>query len=1020
LAIAEVKYAAQKLAQGEVDFTVNVTSRDEMGDLANSFNKMVAVKKQYAETAEKIGKGDYSTPVLVRSDSDILGIALTKMKQDLQRLSKENGVRTWLLEGNSKVNDHMRGDQEPEDLANQVIGQLTEYLNAQIGALYVRENGHLELSGRYAFHQNGKDHHFALGQGLIGQVALDAKPIIVRDVPANYLKIDSGLGNTTPRNIMVYPFLYEGEVKAVAEIGTTAEFSDLHHQFMQLIANNVGIAINAAQSRRKLKELLEETQRQSEELETQQEELKQFNEELLEKTHLLERSEEELKAQQEELQQSNEELAEKAFLLEEQKENLQVTKTQIEVKAKELELASQYKSEFLSNMSHELRTPLNSILILAQVLIENRNKTLGTKEVKFAHTIYNSGNDLLNLINEILDLSKIEAGKMELDPSSFALGSIIPSLSNAFAELAKIKKVKFGIRCPDKLREKVLVSDHQRIEQIVKNFLSNAFKFTDSGGKVELIIREVDDKVSLRKKSLQGAGNVISFSVSDTGIGIPEEKLNIIFDAFQQVDGSTKRKYGGTGLGLSISRELANLLGGEIHLSSEEGKGSIFTLYLPAELPSQVNVRESKLTIRPVISNGNGSHTPPVLPAEDASHFDDQHLLTENDRKILIMEDDVEFSKLLLDFVHERNYKGIIAHQGNIGLSYARHYKPDAIILDMKLPVVDGAEVLKKLKIDPDLRHIPVQIISGFDYKKKGLELGAIDFIQKPVTRESFWKAFDKVEDFVSTRPKKLLIIEDDRQHNQAVKELIGNGDVTCYAAYSGREAFEMLSKNSFDCIIVDLGLPDMSGFNFLEKLRENKSLNRIPVIVYTGKDLTREETAHLEKLANTVVLKTAFSHERLLDETTLFLHRVESKLPKEKQNIIRKLHKSDEILKNKSVLIADDDARNVFSLLHALESEGTQCYKAENGKEALNVLAKHPTIDIILMDVMMPELDGFETTKAIRKDPKISRIPIIGLTAKAMKGDREKCLAAGMSDYISKPVNVQKLLSLMRVWLYA
>jgi CheY-like chemotaxis protein/HAMP domain-containing protein/putative methionine-R-sulfoxide reductase with GAF domain len=1021
-AIAELKRAAQKLALGEIDFAVKVTSRDEMGDLAESFNKMVAVKKQYAETAHKIGKGQYDTPVLVRTDADILGLALNNMKQDLARLSKENDIRTWLLTANGNLNDHIRGEKALPLLASEVIRQLTEILNGQVGALYTRQNEHLKLSGHYAFHRKGQERIIAIGDGLVGQAASNGKEIILKEVPDDYIKVHSALGNAKPKNLIIYPFKYEGEVNGVVEIGSVNEFSPLDLEFLALVSNHIGIAINASQSREILERLLEETQRQSEELETQQEELKQFNEELLEKTQLLEKSEEELKTQQEELQLSNEELVEKAAMLEEQKRNLEFTKLQMEAKAQELEQASQYKTEFLSNMSHELRTPLNSILILAQVLIENRNKTLSSKEIKFAHTIYNSGNDLLSLINEILDLSKIEAGKMELEVNSFSVSMLTQNLTNGFEELARSKKVRFTVRCSEQVHERVLVSDIQRIEQVLKNFLSNAFKFTAPGGKIELVIDEAESGASSRKKSLQSAVSVVSFTVTDTGIGIPEDNLPSIFNAFQQVDGSTKRQYGGTGLGLSISRELANLLGGEIHVKSEVGVGSAFTLYLPSEISPAENSpsEESSLTIRPVQSRKDSAvHDVPAV-VTDASHYDDQHLITEGDRKILIMEDDVDFSKVLLEFVHERNYKGIIAHQGNIGLSYARHYKPDAIILDMKLPVVDGSEVLTKLKNDPELRHIPVQIISGFDFRKSGLELGAIDFIQKPATRESVWKALDKMEHFMSRKPRKLLIIEDDIQHNEAVKELIGNGDVKCFSAYSGKEAYDILLANSFDCIIVDLGLPDMTGLSFLEKIRQNQDMNRIPVIVYTGKDVSREDNARLEKLANTVVLKTAFSNERLLDETTLFLHRVESKLPKEKQNIIRKLHKTDEILKNKRVLIVDDDERNVYSLLSALEREGIKCSTAANGEEALASLKKEKAVDLILMDVMMPEMDGFEATKAIRNIASYGKIPIIALTAKAMKDDREKCLAAGMSDYISKPLNVQQLLSLMRVWLYA
>jgi CheY-like chemotaxis protein/HAMP domain-containing protein/putative methionine-R-sulfoxide reductase with GAF domain len=1019
--ISELKRAAQKLALGEVDFAVSVGSKDEMGELAESFNKMVSIKKLYADTAARIGKGKYDTPVLVRTNADILGLALTNMKNDLERLSRENEIRTWMLTGVNELNDRIRGEKDLHQLSNEVIEELSEYLNAQIGALYLRENGHLKLSGTYAYSLDGRIQEIALGEGLVGQAAISNKEIVLTDVPDDYIKVNSSLGNVKPRQLIIYPFCYEGEVKGVLELGTAKQFTDIEVQFLKTASEQIGIAVNAAQSRERLKELLEETQRQSEELETQQEELKEFNEELLEKTHLLEKSEEELKAQQEELQMSNEELLEKASMLEEQTQALETAKVEMEAKARELALASQYKSEFLSNMSHELRTPLNSILILAQVLMENRNKTLSAKEMKFASTIYNSGNDLLNLINEILDLSRIEAGKMELDVHSFTLEVLVEKIRSTFEEIAKSKKIKFSIRASEKIRQTIMVSDNQRVEQILKNFLSNAFKFTPAGGRIDLVIEDAPAGIAYRRGDLHKNNNIFAFKVSDTGIGIPSEKLDIIFEAFQQVDGSTKRQHGGTGLGLSISRELAYLLGGEIHVTSQPGAGSSFTLFLPAEITAgSVDHRVSTLVIPSAKPDASLAPMPDELPVVDASHYDDQHLITEGDRKILIMEDDVEFSKVLLEFVHERNYKGIIAHQGNIGLSYARHYKPDAIILDMNLPVIDGSEVLKKLKSDPDLRHIPVQIISGYDFRKTGLELGAIDFIQKPVTREAFWKALDKVEHFVSRKPRKLLVIEDDRQHNDAVKELIGNGDVNCFSAYSGKEAYEMLTSDSFDCIIVDLGLPDMTGLNFLERIRENETMNRIPVIVYTGKDLSKEENAKLEKLANTVVLKTAFSHERLLDETMLFLHRIESKLPKEKQNIIRKLHKTDEVLKNRSVLIVDDDDRNVYSLLNALEPEGLTCFKAANGKEALDVLKREKHIDLILMDVMMPEMDGFEATKAIRSMPEYRRVPIIALTAKAMKDDREKCLAAGMSDYISKPLNVQQLLSLMRVWLYA
>jgi CheY-like chemotaxis protein len=553
----------------------------------------------------------------------------------------------------------------------------------------------------------------------------------------------------------------------------------------------------------------------------------------------------------------------------------------------------------------------------------------------------------------------------------------------------------------------------------LRNLLSNAFKFTEKGGKVSLDVELMRGEEAFIGTKVSRFDEVVAFTVADTGVGVPQNKHEAIFKAFQQADGSTKRKYGGTGLGLSISREFAHALGGEIHLFSEEGKGSKFTLYLPLQFDVSAAVStekeiEIKQASAKVIEPEQATET---ITPENVT--DDRFSIQENDRVVLIIEDDVTFADVLLDFFREKNYKAIIAHHGNTGLSLARYYKPDVIILDMKLPGMEGDEVLKKLKNDPALRHIPVQIFSGYDKRKEGIELGAFDFIKKPVSKEDIHSAFNRMEDFISKKLKKLLIVEDNKEQNRAIRELIGNGDVKSFSAYGGSEAYEMLQKEKFDCVIIDLGLPDMSGIELLEKIKTNKTLGKVPIIVYTGKELDKDEVTRLDKLADTVVLKTANSKERLLDETTLFLHRVESALPKEKQQIIRKLHRTDEVLKNKKVLIVDDDMRNIYSLTNALEEEGLKCVTAENGKEAIKRLQEQPDTDIVLMDLMMPEMDGFEATRAIRTINKFVKLPVIALTAKAMKGDREKCLEAGMSDYISKPVNVEQLLSLMRVWLY-
>lgn len=1031
--ISTLKLVSDKMALGEAEMTAPNEGSAEFRALTESFNRMISTSKTYAGIAESIGLGIYDQDIEVRSESDILGKALVDMRNNLARLSRENEVRTWLLTGSSGLNDTMRGDKDDIVLVNDIITFVCSYLNALMGAVYLRDNDALKLTGSYAFDfRKGNTVVFHDGEGLVGQSSLERKPIVFNDVPDDYTRIHSGLGNMVPESILIYPFIFDGEVLGLIELGFAGDIPPNTMDFFKLVAENVAIAINSARSRTRTKELLEETQRQAEELETQQEELKQSNEELLEKTALLERSETELKTQQEELQQTNEELEEKANLLEDQKSQLERAKVDIENKARELEITGKYKSEFLANMSHELRTPLNSILILSQLMMENKHQVLGSKEVEYARNINSSGTDLLNLINEILDLSKVEAGRMELDVEKVALNQINLEVKSMFSEVASSKQIEFEIDIDRTIANNSLESDKLRLEQILRNLLSNAFKFTDEGGKVTLRISEATGQKVFSNQSLNLADHVIAFEVIDTGIGIPEHKLGLVFEAFQQADGSTKRKYGGTGLGLSISRELAYVLGGEISVESKEGVGSTFTLYLPSTFSdmgtfmSQRTVEvKSKPASKPIRESAvSPEDTTKITDIESSvlksSIPDDRESIYENDKVVLIMEDDPEFAKILYNVVRERNYKAIVANKGTTGLSYARNYKPDAILLDMKLPGMDGSEVLKHLKIDPDLRHIPVQIISGYDRQKESLELGAFDFIRKPVTREQLDQAFQNIEEFMSKKMKKLLIVEDNKEQNKAIKDLIGNGDVKSFSAFSGLEAMELLSKDNFDCIIIDLGLPDMSGFELLESIKKDNKLSKIPIIVYTGRDLSKDENNRLMKFANTVVLKTVNSHERLLDETMLFLHRVESNLPKEKQNIIRKLHKTDEVLKNRKILVVDDDIRNIYSLTNALEEEGLICLTAEDGRESLRVLRENPDIELILMDIMMPVMDGFEATQEIRKTKKFSDLPIIALTAKAMKGDREKCLNAGMSDYISKPVNKDKLLSLLRVWLYS
>jgi CheY-like chemotaxis protein/signal transduction histidine kinase/HAMP domain-containing protein len=1022
--VNRMKEATERITQGDIDFTLDISSKDEMGQLARSFNHMITVFKGYIQLAESIGKGNYQTDVSIRSDQDTLGKALVSMKTNLLRLSQEKETRAWLLAGNHELNAILREEKDARNLASDIIGHIAAYLKAQVGALYLLENGQLYLTGGYALDNVTPRESFALGQSLVGQAAQTKKYILVEDVPDDYIKISSSVGQGAPANILVFPFFYIGKVKGVIEIAATHAFTPLDIEYLQMIGNSIAIAFNSSQSRVRLKELLEETQHQAEELESQQEELRQFNDELLEKLESIEKSEAELKVQQEELQESNALLEEKANLLENEKQQLEKAKAEIEAQAQEFESLSKYKSEFLANMSHELRTPLNSILILTQLLLENKNNSLTEKELKYANVIYNSGNELLTLINDILDLSKVEAGKMDIDIDKFSFVEVNNDVTMMFSQVAKSKSINFKIEVLPGYT-KIIESDKQRVVQILRNLLSNAFKFTPAGGEVKLSIHPPAANVRLQNIPLDKAAEVVAFSVSDTGIGIQKDKQEMIFEAFRQVDSTDKRKYGGTGLGLSICRELSGLLGGEIRLESEEGKGSTFTLYLPLTYTGSKQPQSSGYTMAAEQKPRMPEYIPDLpkldkrFSEQDDIPEDDRYTLEENSRRVLIIEDDKEFAQVLLAFVRERNYKGIISHHGNTALHYTHTYKPDAILLDMKLPDMDGTEVIRQLKSDPEQRHIPIQIISGYSMKREAMKLGAFDFIKKPIRKEDLQHVFDKLEDFANRKYKRLLIVENNEHDNQAMRDMIGNGDVHCIAAYSCTQAYDLMTESAVDCVIVDLGLPDTSCFTLLEKIKANEQLNTIPVIVYAAQDLTEEENKKLTRLANTVVLKTAYSYERLLDETTLFLHRVEANLPQEKQNIIRKLHRSDAVLEGKTVLIVDDDMRNIYSLTNVLEDEGLICLTAENGREAIDVLNANPSTDIILMDVMMPEMDGYEATVTIRKSPKYSRLPIIALTAKAMKGDREKCLAAGMSDYVTKPVNTRQLLSLMRVWLY-
>ncbi|MDX6455136.1 MAG: hypothetical protein QOD48_1243, partial [Gaiellaceae bacterium] len=747
--------------------------------------------------------------------------------------------------------------------------------------------------------------------------------------------------------------------------------------------------------------------------------------------------------QQEELQQTNEELEEKAQLLEEQNRRIEIKNREIELaraalqeRAEQLALSSKYKSEFLANMSHELRTPLNSLLFLAKLLSENADGYLTDKQIEFSQTIHQAGADLLELINDILDLSKVEAGKMEVQAGDVALSNVRDYVERTFRPLAEEKGLDLTVEIAGANVPPTILTDEQRLQQVLKNLLSNAVKFTEAGG-VTMRIAVAPEGAQFALPSLDAADGVLAFSVIDTGVGIPDSKLRLIFEAFQQADGTTSRRYGGTGLGLSISREIARLLGGEIRVVSEPGKGSTFTLFLPASFeasvtdPADLAALETRLNnlVREgeaLVFEGTSLLDPPpaqeldpalLLPSEVEDDRDD---VQQGDRVVLIVEDDATFAKTVLDVARERGFKGLVALRGDSGLALAREFGPDAIVLDMSLPVMDGWTVLDHLKHHPATRHIPVHIVSGTDGRTNALRAGAVAFMQKPLEKEDLDSMLEEISTFIDRSVRSLIVVEDDEDQRNSIVELVGGGDdVEVTAVGSTDEALEQLRERRFDCMVLDLKLPQTSGFRLLEQLKKDERHSRLPVIVYTGKELTRREETRLKKYAETIIVKDARSPERLLDETSLFLHRVEARLPQEKRSMLEQLHGVSEVFKNKKVLIVDDDVRNVFALASVLESSGMEVVFAENGRDGIETLRANPDVDLVLMDIMMPEMDGYETMQAVRRMPEFKQLPVISLTAKAMKGDRERSIAAGASDYITKPVDTDQLMSLMRVWLY-
>jgi len=896
----------------------------------------------------------------------------------------------------------MQGEQDIETLSKNTISYLAKYLNAQVGAFYVADDKEnvLRLFGGYAYQKRKNlSSEFKFGEGLVGQAALEKESIALNNCPDDYIRINSGLGDAVPRNIVVFPCLHNDIVKGVVELGSFQKFSDLDLAFLDQVSGSIAVAVNSAQFRNQMAALIEQTQNQAEELQAQQEELRQTNEELEEQTQLLEEQKEDI-----------------------QKKNVELQKAQklVEEKARYLELISKYKSEFLANMSHELRTPLNSILLLSKILSDNKDANLTEKQVEFAGTVHSSGSDLLALINDILDLSKVEAGKIKMSLSELNLDDFKERMERYFGHLAEEKGVNFRIQLEEGLPVHIR-TDPQRLEQIVKNILSNAFKFTFQGG-VTLNICRPDEHVDLSKSGLRPE-KAIAFSVSDTGIGIVQEKQKLIFEAFQQIDGTTSRKYGGTGLGLSISRELAKLLGGEIHLESEEGKGSTFTLYLPETTAEGQQVKEIETPVTTVVSAAEPADVQAAKPAAPPEGLegikDDRKNIQAEDKSILIIEDDPKFAKILRDLSREKGFKALVAGDGETGLHFADYYKPSAVILDIGLPGMAGWAVMSRLKDNPETRHVPVHFISVFDKKLDAMKMGAIGFLTKPVTMEMLEQGFEKIERMISKPVKNLFVVEDDEIRRKAIVELIGTGDVLFTAVSTGEDAYDQVRSGKFDCMILDIDLSDMSGVELISKIRNNEDLLDLPIIVYTGRELTKQEEITLHEYAEKTIIKRAKSTERLLDETTLFLHRVEANLPEEKRRMLRMIHDKESILKDRKILLMDDDMRNVFALTNILEEKGMKILVGKNGRQGLERLNKNPEVDLVLMDIMMPEMDGYEAMREIRKQERFGKLPIIALTAKAMKGDRVKCIEAGANDYLAKPVDPEKLLSMLRVWLY-
>ena len=978
-------------------------------DLTGNVNLLAAnlttQVRAIAEVATAVTKGDLTRSIQVEAKGEVSELKdnINTMISNLRETTERNREQDWLKTNVAKFTGMLQGQRELKTVSKMLLSEMAPLLNAQHGTIYhlaakeAEGGGRLQLLSSYA--QSGKvvlAESIGLGEGLIGQCAIEKKRILLTDVEPNSVNIVSSLVDARRLSIVVLPVLFEGQTKAVIELAALKNFSSGSLAFLELLTQSIGAVFNTIEATMRTEGLLSQSQQLTVELQSRQSELQETNEQLGTKARLL-------AEQNAEVERKNAEVEQARYALEE--------------KAAELALTSKYKSEFLANMSHELRTPLNSILILSQQLATNGFGNLTDKEVEYSRNINSSGSDLLHLINDILDLSKIESGTVTVEVEDIPFAGLKDTIERNFRHVAEAKNLPLNILFADDL-PRSMSTDGKRLQQILKNLLSNAVKFT-SHGLVEVRVHNAREGWTPDHPTLRSTQEVIAFEVEDTGIGVAPDKHRLIFEAFQQADAGTSRKYGGTGLGLAISRELAMLLGGEIKLASVHGQGSTFTLYLPTHFAEHDAKRF--LTAAPKSADGHKAHAFNLLPVpREAQVLDDRDEIQEGDAVLLIVEDDPHYARIVLGLARDRGFKCLVAHKGAQALALAREYRPSAVSLDILLPDMLGWTVLNQLKLDPATRHIPVQVLSVADEDRThGLSHGAFSYLVKSPTSAGVEAALERIKDFAIPRTKRLLIVEDNDIERSAIVTLIGHDDIDIVSVGTGASALEQLHQAVFDCIVLDLRLPDMTGFELLKRLQVDQDLRDIPVVVYTGKDLADDERAQLRSMAKSIVVKDVESPERLLDETALFLHRVVSRLPSEKQQMLARLHTSNESLKGRKVLVVDDDARNIFALTTLLENQEMDVSSATSGREAIELIAKMPDLSVVLMDIMMPDMDGYETMRNVRNDPRFRNLPIVALTAKAMKGDREKCLDAGASDYISKPVDTNQLLSLMRVWLF-